>query len=152
MADLREWFWQLEASGLGPDHFVAVRFLPSQAALLLQLACQFMPFGFVAEGLIEGRQRFTDQRTFDALKSMRESGVVSNIYITSSVEICDANVSIENTYARHEDGETAFLVALIKSESLTVQDWRVLAGGSDYGCVEVARGDSTASFLEYLQG
>jgi hypothetical protein len=124
MADLREWFWQLEASGLGPDHFFAVRF-----------SCQ----------------RFTDQRTFDALKSMQESGIQSNIYVTSSIEICDANLSIENTYARHEDGETAFLVAVFQFESLTVQEWRVFAGGSDYDSIEVARGDSAASFLEYLQ-
>ena len=152
MAHLRDWFWQLEASGLGPDHFFAVRFMPNQAKLLLQVARQFMPIGFVAEDLSDSGQRFTDQRTFDALNSMRKSGIQSNIYITSSIEICDANVSIENSYARHEEGETAFLVALFRAEGLTVQDWRVFAGGSGYDSIEVARGDSAALFLEYLEG
>ena len=151
MASFKDWFWQLESSDLGLDHFVMVRFVPNQAELLLRVARQFMPVGFVAEGVIEGCLRFIDQRTFDALNSMRESGVVSNIYVASSIEICDANLSIENTYARHEDGETAFLVALFQAESLTVLDWRVFAGGIDYDSIEVARGENAASFLEYLQ-
>jgi hypothetical protein len=150
MSSLKDWFWQLEASGLGPDHFVVVRFLPNQAALL-QVARQFIPVGFVAEGVFEGCQRFIDRRTFEALNSIRESGVVSNIYVSSSIEVCDANLSIENTYARHEDGETAFLVAVFLAKSLTLQNWRVFAGGSGYDSVEVGRGDSAASFLAYLQ-
>ncbi len=109
-----------------------------------------MPVGFVAESKIEGCQRFVDQQTFDALKSMRESGVTSNIYISSSLEICGANLSIENTYARHEDGETEFLMTVVKSQSLTVLGWRVFAGGSGYDGVEVARGENAASFLGYL--
>ncbi len=152
MALFRDWFWQLEATGLGPDHFVIVRVLPNQAEILLRVACHFMPVVFVAEDLADGCQRFIDQRTYDSLNSMQKAGVVSNIYISSSIEIREGILSIENTYARHEDGETAFLIGLLQSSDLSVQDWRVFAGGSGYDSIEVARGDSAASFLEYLKG
>lgn len=111
-----------------------------------------MPVVFVAEDLADGCQRFIDQRTYDSLNSMQKAGVVSNIYISSSIEIREGILSIENTYARHEDGETAFLIGLLQSSDLSVQDWRVFAGGSGYDSIEVARGDSAASFLEYLKG
>lgn len=150
MAYFRDWFWQLEASGLGPDHFIVLRFLPNQAETLLKVARQFLPVGFVTDGLADECQRFIDQRTFDALKSMRESGVRSNIYITSSIEIREGILSIENTYARHEDGETAFLIAVLQSSDLNLQHWRVFAGGSGYDSIEVARGEGAALFLEYL--
>jgi hypothetical protein len=157
MSIFRDWFWQLEASGLGPDHVVMVRFLPNWAGVLLQLVHQFMPNSFVPEDDFsgdlqpEGCQRFIDQRTFDTLKSMRESGVTSNIYINSSIEICDGNLTLENTCARHEVGETAFLIDVLQPEALTIQDWRIFAGGSGYDSIEVACGDNAVSFLEYLK-
>jgi hypothetical protein len=157
MAYFRDWFWQLEASRLGPDHFVTVRLLPNQAGVLLQLVRQFVPNSFVPEDDISGDsqpvgcQRFIDQRTYDTSKSMQESGVASNIYINSSIEICDGNLAIENTYARHEVGETAFLIDVFQAENIKVLEWRIFAGGSGYDSVEVARGDNAASFLEYLK-
>ncbi len=150
MRNYRDWFWQLEASGLGPDHFIVVRFLPSQAETLLRVACQFMPIGFVAESVSEGRRRFIDQRTFEGLKSMLEVGATSNIYISSSIDVRDGILTIENTYARHEDGETAFLMAVLQSSDLSLQHWRVFAGGSGYDSIEVARGEGAALFVEYL--
>ena len=136
---------------MGPDHFIEVRFLPNQAETLLRVARHFMPVGFVADGLADDCQHFIDQRTFDALKSMQDSGVTNNIYISSSIEIRGDILSIENTYARHEDGETAFLMAVFQSSDLSLQDWRVFAGGSGYDSVEVAQGEGATSFLEYLQ-
>ena len=151
MVTFRDWFWQLEESGLGPDHFIVVRFLPSQGETLLRVARQFMPVGLVAEGLADDGQRFIDQRTFESLKSMLESGVAGNIYISSVVEIRDDSLILENTYSRHEVGETAFLIAVFQSEGLTVHDWRVFAGGGGYDSIEVAGGEDAVSFLEYLK-
>ncbi len=150
MPQFRDWFWQLEASGLGPDHFIVVRFLPNQAEYLLQVARQFMPVDFIAEGLAEGGKRFIDQHTFETLKSMQEFGVTNNIYLASSIDVSDGILTLENTYARHQVGETAFLLAVCQAKNLTVQNWRVFAGGSGYDSVEVARGENAASFLEYL--
>jgi hypothetical protein len=157
MTSFRDWFWQLEASDLGPDHFFVARFLLDQAGHLSHFVRQEIPSGFVAERIfsgdqqLEGCERFIDQHTFDALKTMQETGTRSNIYITSSIEIRDETLSLENSYSRHEVGETAFLIAVFKSEGFTVQDWRVFAGGSGFDSIEVARGESAVSFLEYLK-
>lgn len=157
MAYFRDWFWQLEASDLGPDHFFVARFLSNQAGYLSHFVRQEIPDGFVADGIpsgdqqIEGCQRFIDQHTFDALKTMQETDTRSNIYITSSIEVHDEILSLVNTYSRHEVGETAFLIAVFQSEGLTVQDWRVFAGGAGYDSIEVAMGDNAISFLEYVK-
>jgi hypothetical protein len=98
-----------------------------------------------------GSQRFIDQHTFDALKTMQETGVVSNIYIRSSIEVRAETLSLENMYSRHDVGETAFLIAIFQSGGLTVQDWRVFAGGGGNISTEVARGENAGSFLEYLK-
>jgi hypothetical protein len=157
LVQFRDWFWELEASGLGPDHFFVAQFVPNPSNHLLPVVQQFMPTGFVSETRILsndsqiGSQRFIDQHTFDALKMMQETGIRNNIYISSSVEVHDETLGLENTYSCHEDGETAFLIAVFQSENLTVQGWRVFAGGSGFDSIEVARGQNAVSFLEYVK-
>jgi hypothetical protein len=157
MFQFRDWFWELEASGLGPDHFFVVQFVPNPSNHLLPVVQQFMLTGFVPETRIMstheqiGSQRFIDQHTFDALKTRRETGIRTNIYISSSVEVHDETLSLDNTYSRHEDGETAFLIAVFQSTNLTVQGWRVFAGGSGFDSIKVARGQNAVSFLEYVK-
>ncbi len=157
MPSFRDWFWQLEASGFGPDHFFVARFESGFAGRLLSVVRDLMPMDFVSEGEASnalqsnGVQLFVDQHTFDALQTMQKTGVRSNIYIGSSIEVRDETLSLENTYSRHEVDETKFLLAVVLSADLMVKDWRVFAGGSGYDSIEAARGEDAVSFLEYLK-
>lgn len=160
MPKFRDWFWQLEESGKGPDHFFSAAFDPNEAEVLANLVRQYLPSGFVSNNdFVEDHWRtdcqcyksYRDQHTHDGLVAMRANGQQNNIYISSSIDICDHKLSIENMYARHEPDETEFLIAVVQSAGLTLQEWIVFAGGDGYNSVEVARGLNALSFLEYLQ-
>ena len=153
MSTCRAWFWCLEESGKGPNHFFTATFKASEVERLANVVRQYLPSGFVLnENVVrEGCRSYLDQHTHDALVAMRDSGQQNNIYINSSIDVCDNKLSIENVYARHEVAETEFLIAVVQAAGLTLQDWLVFAGGDGYDLVEVARGANAFLFLDYVQ-
>ena len=153
MTTCRAWFWHLEESGKGPNHYFTATFNASEVERLANVVGQYLPTGFVPnENVVqEGCRSYLDQHTHDALVAMRDSGQQNNIYINSSIDVCDNKLSIENVYARHEVAETEFLIAVVQAAGLTLQEWVVFAGGEGYDSVEVARGKNVFSFLDYVQ-
>jgi hypothetical protein len=158
MSKKRDWFWQIQEMGQGPDYVFIATFDPSDAELLAEMVDHHLPPGFVHnQNFINSERRsscviyknYLDQHTHERLVAMRKSGEQENIWYNGEIEVCNHQLIIENVLAGGIYGETKLVIAIAQSPDLRLQEWKVAYSGYSWG--EVACGTSAASLLDYLQ-
>ena len=128
----RDWFWQLQASGQGPDWFFYASFAADDAGLLAALVAQQPLPGFARHQAMDGlcarhghrsaHDVYIDQHNAAALAANLAGVRPQNIWIYHTIEVCGADLTLERGY-----------------------------GGQGYPPGQVAAGSGVAELLAYLQ-
>lgn len=159
MRQSREWFWEIEQAGQGPDYIFTARFAAGEAEHLAGVVRAHLPPNFAPTPDFFDAQRraahtlythYLDQHTYDRLVAQQASASRENIWYYGEIEVCDHELTVRNILAGGRYGETGFILAVIQSAGLTVQAWQVAYGG-DMGGGEIAQGSDAASLVAYLQ-
>lgn len=152
---MREWYWEVQQRGQGPDYFFVGRFDPSTVDRLGEVVHQNMPTTYVhnTRFSVSTRNRgcrsytcYVDEHTYTRLAS-RRWWQGENIYYYGVIEVCDNELVFENVLGVSY-GETPLLVAVARSTDVVWQGWTI--GYSGYSSGDVATGTSAAELLEYL--
>lgn len=161
----RDWFWQLQADGHGPDWFFFATFAPAGAERLSRLVREH-PLPAFAQYRATNRlcRRHHHTSTFDLyVDQANYAGLVANltgeqgrnIWIYHTIEVCGADITIERGYGgypgAHGAAETGLIATLARSSELALTAWQVGYGGEGYTGGSVASGASAAELLAYVQ-
>ena len=157
---LRDWAWELEEGGHGPDHCLIANFAPSDSKKLAQLVCQHPLPGFVLDQELNTHKLnqctiynvYVDQTTYAQLMANRESGQHKNIWIYSQIEVCDHQLIIERSFGvRGRQNEIELIEMLLQSPEVKLVDWKVIGGGQGYSETQVATGVTAEELMNYLK-
>jgi hypothetical protein len=162
---VRDWFWQLQASGQGPDWFLVASFAADDAGLLAALVAQQPLPGFaryqVRDGLCARHNHrsdhdvYIDQTNYAALVANLAGSRPQNIWVYHTIEVCGADLSLERGYGGYPDthgaSETALIRYLARRPELTLGQWTIGYGGQGYPPGQVAAGSGGAQLLAYLE-
>jgi hypothetical protein len=160
MSKQRNWFWQIEEMGNGPDYFFCATFDKSDTEHLAALVRQHLPSIYVqnTEQVFPGKahcsgctvyESYCDQHTYDRALQMKQSGRQESIYYYAEIQVCDHQLCIDHVLSGGIYDDTALVIALAQSSDLTLNEWTI--GYKGYSSGEVARGTSALSLLAYLQ-
>ena len=161
---MREWFWQLQAAGQGPDWYFVAGFAPAGAERLAAHVRGYRLPDFdhyrVVDGLCTRHQHhatsdlYADRASYPRLVANLAGGRPQNIWIYHAIEVCGPSLTIERGYGGypglHGAAETGLIVALASLPEITLVDWQVSYGGEGYAPGQAMAGASGAELLAYL--
>jgi hypothetical protein len=160
---VRDWFWQIQASGQGPDWFLVASFAADDAGRLAALVAQQPLPGFARyqarAGARQGHRSdhdiYIDQVNYAVLAANLEGGRPQNIWVYHMIEVCGADLTLERGYGGYPDAhgttETDLIRTLARQAELTLGEWSVGYGGQGYPSGQVAAGSGAARLLAYLE-
>lgn len=165
MSVQRNWCWELESSGYGPDWFCDVEVSPQSVTQLEALIPQLSLLLFtplpVREQYCYRHQKLCSYHTFvnDSNAELFRRNFAgtdkANIWIYHMIEIHDTAITIECGYggypqSKYHKIETSFLLNLCDNSNIEITQWHVYAGGMGYKDVTVTRGQTSAEFKQYI--
>lgn len=162
----RDWFWQLQAAGQGPDWRFSASFAPADAARLAAhvryhalpgFAHYRVDDGFCARhGHRSSYDMYIDEGNYAQLVANFAGDQAQNVWIYHTIEVCGHDLTIERGYGgypgSHGLTETALITTLAQATDLTLLDWAISYRGEGYAAEHVASGTSAAELLTYLAG
>jgi hypothetical protein len=158
MIKSREWFWQIQDMGQGPDFVFIATFVSSDADRLAAVVRDNLSPGFVDnKDFIDSPRRsdsriydnYVDQHTHNRFVSRQEHGEQESIWYYGEIEVRDHQLMIQEVLAGGIYGGTSLIIAVSQSPNLMMKEWKVAYNGYSWG--EVAQGSSALSLLDYLQ-
>ncbi len=158
MIKSREWFWQIQEMGQGPDFVFIATFAPSDVEQLAAVVRNNLPHGFIRnQDFMDSHSRgeskvydsYLDQHTHNRLVSMQAHGAQESIWYYGHIEVRDHQLMVQEILAGGMYGGTSLIIAVAQSPNVMMQSWKVAYDGYSWG--EVAQGTSASSLLDYLQ-
>ncbi len=163
MTELLPWCWNLEG-GNGPDLMLNAQVTPSSIQSLAEVVANTTLPGYssISDSSLDRQDhpqvhpnyRFIDKTNTETYLNNLTGKITQNIWIYNLVQIQGEHITIENGYGGRGDHysriETAFLVRLFTLPTITLQSWKVLAGGDGYSDGLIAAGTDVDSFLAHL--
>lgn len=152
---MRDWYWQVQALGQGPDAVFSAGVQPPAGLDLASLVRTLMPPGFAPEpghcaadhgGADE--QVYVDRHTHERMLAMDAAGVRENLYHYGRIVVSPGRLHMENVLMGHHPAQTELLVALANVPGVVVEDWQIGHAGYSHG--EVARGLGGPALMAYL--
>jgi hypothetical protein len=162
---LRDWFWQLQTTGQGPDWFLFATFAPATTDRLLTVVRQHPLPGFASYHVSNGPcsrhhhdstyELYIDQRNYEQVVQSFNGRPSQNIWIYHTIAVCGNDLTLERGYGgypgMHGATETSLIVMLAAAPELTLVDWSVAYGGDGYSSGQLASGTSAPELLAYLR-
>jgi hypothetical protein len=156
MLKQRNWFWEIEESGQGPDYFLTATFAPANAERLAELVRTHPLPGFVydRDRVMENPYRRGKCKLYEAFYTEHYFQVKGDTFTCSLIEICDNQLRLECGYGGHKSGpvvakaETDLVLSLAASSEISLIEWQLGYCGDYYGVL--ASGTSSSELRDYL--
>ena len=160
----RNWFWEIESTGKGPDYYFFASFAPVNAMQLAECVSQLSPKGYKhyqAVNLPCSRHRhitdydlYIDENNYDkVITSIKEQSSENN-WVYHTIEVCEHDLTIMRVYGGYPeflgDAETDLLIILTREPKLRLVKWSIVFGGLGFKSDEIASGRSSKDLYAYL--